>query len=73
MAEMTANTVFPIFLALPLEQQQEFLRKASGHLSKKDMPNDKKQTVIDKVASKLGDHFRPENEEMLVSMIMTET
>lgn len=60
----------PIFLALPPEEQRVFMETAKKLLKKKDTPKPKKKTTIDRVCEKLGEKFRPGNEEMLIASLM---
>ncbi len=70
MSHFSADTVMPIFLALPPEEQLVFLENAQKLVKKKDTPKPKKKTTIDKVCEKLGEMYRPGNEEMLIAHLM---
>lgn len=68
--QMTAETIMPLFLVLPLEEQQAFVSTAVKLISKKDIVKKKVKTHVDKVCEVLGEKYRPGNEEMLVTEIM---
>lgn len=72
MSQLTANTLMPLFSALTEEQQRVFAQMANDILAKKSTPKkkNKKYDVYDKVCEVLGEKFRPENKEMLISEIM---
>ena len=70
MSNFSANTLMPLFNALPEEEQHVFVEKARKLLEKKDNPKRKRKTTNDRVAEKLGEQWRPENREMLITQIM---
>ena len=74
MSQFTANTLMPLFTALPDEQQHAFVEMANKLLTKVEKPElkKKKKSVYDGVCEVLGEKFRPGNEEMLIAEIMNE-
>ncbi|MBT0607613.1 hypothetical protein [Aequorivita echinoideorum] len=72
MAHLTAEALFPAFLAMAEEERAAFLKMGAATINKKDKPKRTKKTVYDKVCEKLGEQFRPGNEEMLISQLMHE-
>jgi len=66
MSNLTADHLFPLFLALPVEEQEAFAVKINKQIAKNARPKKKKKDIYDEI----GDIYRPENIEMLVAQIM---
>lgn len=65
MSQLSADTLMPLFAALPVEEQHSFAEKISKMLKPKAAPQ-KKKDIYDRI----GDKYRPENREILVGQIM---
>ena len=64
---LTADTLIPLFSALPEEEQRVFADKIQRILKKHaPRPLKRKKDIYDKI----GDKYRPENREILVAEIM---
>ena len=71
MSHFSADTLMPLFSALPEEEKVLFAEKINKLLQKRDtQPRKKKKATIDKVADQLGEQWRPGNEEMMITEIM---
>jgi ubiquinone biosynthesis protein UbiJ len=71
MSTFSADTLIPLFSALPEEEQVLFAEKINKMITKTKKPTRRKRkTTIDKVADQLGEQWRAGNEEMLLSEIM---
>jgi len=67
---MTADIIKPVFNALPLEQQQAFKEWILANEELKSVPKKEKKSLLDKVADQLGEEWRLENTEMMISNFM---
>ena len=70
MSSLSANTLMPLFSALPEDEKHVFADQINRLLQKKSKPVRPRKRTIDKVAEQLGEEWRPENREMMVSKIM---
>ena len=70
MSNFSADTLMPLFSALPEDQQHVFADQINQFLRKKQKPTRRKKRTIDKVAEQLGEEWRPENREMMITKIM---
>ncbi|SDS13735.1 hypothetical protein SAMN04487764_1536 [Gillisia sp. Hel1_33_143] len=70
MSTMTADIIKPVFNALPLEQQQAFKEWILANEELKAIPKKEKKSLLDKVADQLGEEWRLENTEMMISNFM---
>lgn len=70
MSTLTADTLMPLFSALPEDQQHVFADQIKKFLQHKNRPVQKKKRTIDKVAEQLGEEWLPENRERMITKIM---
>ncbi len=71
MSTFSADTLMPLFSALPEDEQVLFAEKITKLLKKRDIKTPKKRmSTIEKVAAQLGDEWLPGNEEIMISRIM---
>lgn len=69
MSQFTADTLMPLFSALPEDEKYLFAEKISKLLKPKLKSGTRKQKDIFDV---IGDKYRPENREILISEIMND-
>ena len=69
MSQFTADTLIPLFSALPEDEKYLFAEKIKNLLSPRQVARSKKKKDI---FNRIGDKYRPENLEILVSEIMNE-
>ena len=70
MSNFSADTLMPLFSALPEDEKHVFADQINRLLRKKSKPAQTKKRTIDKVAEQLGEEWRPENREMMITKIM---
>jgi hypothetical protein len=66
MSNLTADTLMPLFSALPEEQQHVFAEKIQKLLKPRTPRKRKRKDIFDVI----GEKYRPENKEILISEIM---
>jgi hypothetical protein len=66
MSNLTADTLMPLFSALPEEQQHVFAEKIRKLLKPRVPGKRNRKDIFDVI----GDKYRPENREILISEIM---
>lgn len=67
MSQLTADTLLPLFAALPAEEQAVFAEKINKLLTPATKKPKKKKDIFDEI----GDIYRPENREVLLHKLMT--
>lgn len=72
MSNFTADTLMPLFSALPEEERHVFVEKAKKMLTPAK-PKPRKRSTMDKIADQLGEEWRDGNEEMMLTKIMNGT
>ena len=70
MSSFSADTLMPLFFALPEDEKHVFADQINRLLRKKSKPARQKKRTIDKVAEQLGEEWLPENREMMITKIM---
>ena len=74
MAGLTAAALFPAFLSMTEDEREAFLKMGQATIKKKDTVKTPRKTekerLYDAICAKMGEAFRPGNEEMLISQIM---
>ncbi len=66
MSQLTADTLMPLFSALPEDEKHVFAAKIKKMLS----PVPKRAKKKDDIYDKIGDIFRPENREVLLAKLV---
>ena len=69
MSQFTADTLMPLITALPVDELHSLQEKLNKMMRNQAKPAKKEKDIY----SKVGEQYRPENLEMLVTEIMHDT